>query len=280
MATAIATRPARPLGWRKYWTMFSAGVQAALTYRAAATVWMIVDFAPSVVMVLVWCAAYGGGVGEIEGYSLPDMVTYYLLAGVLAAALAMHAEFTIGGEIREGRLTPQLTRPYIYPLAVLFRESGWVFTRALVGIPVYGLLFYLFRDLVVLPHLPPWSWVGAGLSLVLSYFILCEISVGLACVSLWLVESSGIGELWWSIGNLLSGALLPLELLPGPIRAVAFALPYRWATYFPVRILLGKVPPDELWTGVLIQLAWAIGLGAFVAFMWRRGLKAFEGWGG
>lgn len=280
MATAALASQASPSAWRKYATMFSAGVETALTYRAAAAVWMLVDFAPSVVMILVWQAAYRGGPSQIAGYSLPDMVTYYLLSCVLNGCLAMHAEFTISWEIREGRLTPQLARPIIYPLAVMFRESGWNVTKLLVGIPVYGLLFWVFRALVVPPSLPFWSWVGTALALIFAYLLLCEISVGLGCLSLWLVESSGIHELWWSIGGLLSGALLPLELLPGAVRAAANLMPHKWAMYFPVRVLLGKVPPAEVWAGLAVQLAWVVVLGGLVAFLWRRGLKAYEGWGG
>ena len=53
MSTALSRLDRPPPAWRKYWTMLSSGVQGALTYRAAATVWMIVDFAPAPLMVML-----------------------------------------------------------------------------------------------------------------------------------------------------------------------------------------------------------------------------------
>jgi len=130
------------------------------------------------------------------------------------------------------------------------------------------------------PHLSPAAWVGFVLACALAYAILALIGACLGCISLWAVESSGIFELWWSLGGVLSGALLPLELLPRALRTVASAMPHQWGTYFPVRVLLGKVPVEGIYQGVLIQLAWVVGLSLLLTIVWRRGTRRFEGWGG
>ena len=285
MSTAQETgrQPAapRPRGWglRKYVTMTIVSVQDALTYRATATVWMLVEFIPAVVMILVWRAAYGGR-QQIEGYSLPDMVTYYLLAGIISASLTSHAEFTMNEEVGSGRLTPQLARPIFYPLGVMCRETGWQVTKILVGLPCFALLAYLFRDQFVMPHFTLGSGLGFAVSMLLAYVILAEIGVCLGTISLWTVESGGMFTLWWSLGSVASGALLPIELLPAPLRAVVAVLPHRWTAYFPIRVALGKVAEGELWLGVLTQLAWAAGLAVVMAAMWRAGTRRYEGWGG
>lgn len=273
--------PAVVHGWglRKYLTMVLVSTQDALAYRATAVVWMLVDFVPSVVMILVWQAAYGER-PDIEGYTLPEMVTYYLLTGMIAGALTSHAEFTMNWEIREGRLTPQLTKPISYPVAVMGRETGWLVAKSLVGLPVFALLIYLFRDHVVVPELSLVGWVGFVVVFVLAYLILSLIGACLGCISLWTVESGGIFELWWSVGGVLTGSLLPLELLPGVLRGAAYVMPHRWAGYFPVRVLLGKVSDAEIWLGVLAQAAWVAALCVVLAVAWRLGTRKYEGWGG
>ena len=109
MSAELATER-RGLGLRKYWSAAIFSAQDAFAYRATAIVWMLVDFVPSVVMILVWQAAYRTQ-DSVEGYSLNDMVTYYLLTGIIAGALTSHAEVTMNLAIRDGRITPLLTRP-------------------------------------------------------------------------------------------------------------------------------------------------------------------------
>lgn len=272
-------RNSSKLGLRKYWTAALVSAQDAFAYRATAVVWMLVDFVPSVVMILVWQAAYRTH-QSIEGYSLNDMVTYYLLTGIIASALTSHAEFTMNWEIRDGRLTPQLTRPISYPVLVMCKETGWLAAKFAVGVPVFLSLLVLFREYVVFPRLSPAAWIGFGLACCLAYAILSLIGACLGCLSLWTIEASGVFELWWSLGGVLSGALLPLELLPGGLRDLAFAMPHRWGGYFPVRILLGKVPLNEIYEGLGIQFAWVVVLSIVLYVLWRRGTRRYEGWGG
>jgi ABC-2 type transport system permease protein len=278
MSADVARAPVG-LGLRKYWSTVVFSTQDAFAYRATAIVWMLVDFIPSVVMILVWQAAYRTQT-SVEGYSLADMVTYYLLTGMIAGTLTSHAEFTMNWEIRDGRLTPQLARPINYPLAVMCKETGWLAGKFVVGVPVFGLLVLLFGEHFVVPELSPLGWLGFLLACGLAYVILSLIGACLGCLSLWTIESSGIFELWWSLGGVLSGALLPLELLPGALRTAALAMPHRWGSYFPVRVLLGKVPLAEIYEGVLIQLLWVIALSLALGLLWKLGTRKYEGWGG
>ncbi len=266
-------------GLRKYISTAVFSVQDAFAYRATAIVWMLVDFVPSVVMILVWQAAYRVH-DEVEGYSLPEMVTYYILTGIISGTLTSHAEFTMNGEIREGRLTPQLARPISYPIAVMFRETGWLVAKFVLGIPVFALLIFLFRHQFLAPQLDPLQWLGFGIVFILALVLLSLVGACLGCISLWTVESSGVFELFWSLGGVLSGALLPLELLPGALRWIADIMPHKWAGYFPVRVLIGKVPMEEMWHGILIQLGWIVALSVILAIAWKLGTRKYEGWGG
>ena len=54
--------------------------------------------------------------------------------------------------------------------------------------------------------------------------------------------------------------LFPLDLMPGWLRAVADALPYRQTSYLPVSLLSGVKPLAAAPGIVLGQVAWALGL--------------------
>jgi ABC-2 type transport system permease protein len=56
-----------------------------------------------------------------------------------------------------------------------------------------------------------------------------------------------------AIINLLSGMLVPLAFLPGPMRAIANVLPFRAVIMIPNEIYLGQIP---IWQGLGLQVFW------------------------
>ena len=65
------------------------------------------------------------------------------------------------------------------------------------------------------------------------------------------------------------GQIAPLELLPGPLRAVATALPFRWMVGFPVELILGRLTPRDALVGLAAQAIWlALAYGLF-RLVWR-----------
>ena len=70
----------------------------------------------------------------------------------------------------------------------------------------------------------------------------------------------GIFDLWLGFYFLFSGYLMPLELLPAPVRAVGDWLPFRYMLSFPVEVTLGLVDREQLLHGLAIQWGWVAAL--------------------
>jgi ABC-type uncharacterized transport system permease subunit len=49
---------------------------------------------------------------------------------------------------------------------------------------------------------------------------------------------------------------------------------------FPMQLLLGEPTTQEMWSGFAIQTAWLLALSALVRWSWKRGLVAYEAYGG
>ncbi len=76
------------------------------------------------------------------------------------------------------------------------------------------------------------------------------------------------------------GMLLPLDLLPPSLRAVATALPFQYIYYVPLSAMLGRLEGADLLTALANQAAWAAALGLLAYAIWRRGLQRYEAFGG
>jgi ABC-2 type transport system permease protein len=50
-------------------------------------------------------------------------------------------------------------------------------------------------------------------------------------------------------------------------------LPFQYISFVPVTIYLGKRTGPDLWSALLIQLAWAVGLFVVARLLWRFSVR-------
>ena len=102
----------------------------------------------------------------------------------------------------------------------------------------------------------------------------------LGALAFYVESAMGLFEVWLGVHALLSGYLLPIELLPAWARAAARLLPFRYMLGFPVEALVGL----ESTGAAARDLAWQWGYVALFAalalLVWRRGVRRFAAYGG
>lgn len=65
----------------------------------------------------------------------------------------------------------------------------------------------------------------------------------LGLITFWTVRVAAIFDLYFAVELLLSGRVVPLDLLPDWARTVANWLPYQWAFGFPIEVMIGRLTP-------------------------------------
>ena len=74
----------------------------------------------------------------------------------------------------------------------------------------------------------------------------------------------------------LTGQMAPLSLMPQWVQSVAGVLPFRWMVAFPVELLLGRLSPEQVIDGFLMQALW-LGAGlAVLALTWSRAARRYS----
>jgi ABC-2 type transport system permease protein len=81
-----------------------------------------------------------------------------------------------------------------------------------------------------------------------------------AAAAFWIDDAKSTWFLYQKLVFVLGGMLLPLEVLPGPMEAVARWSPLASMAYAPARLASGHLEPHLL----LVQLAW-LGAAAWTA---------------
>jgi ABC-2 type transport system permease protein len=265
----------------KYWHAISIGIQNNLTYRFNFLARSLFGLIPLTAVIFLWRTIFSSnGSGTVSSYTLPQMITYYLLVTLVDALTAVNEDdWQIAADIKDGNISQFLLKPIDY---MTFRMclflSGRLTYMAVAALPLAGFFFWL-RDYFVLPA--DWftfsCFVG---SLCMTAMLQFFLSYTMAMLAFWVLEVSTFIFILFAFEYIASGHLFPLDILPHGIERVLYFTPFPYQLYFPVSIYMGKVTGGELTRGLLIQLGWVVAVYFLARFAWHRGIKKYSAVGG
>jgi ABC-type uncharacterized transport system permease subunit len=214
------------------------------------------------------------GRGPVSGMTMSAVLTYTLIAEAFGEQLAVRAG--IEGAFWEGTMVTRFLRPMGMITQFVAEMAGrWAFTFCSFSLPLLLVAPLLGVD----PR--PASVSAAGLFL-LSLGL--AILIGLALefffaalmvrldLSVWL-----LGSFRSAVGTLLSGALLPLALLPWGLGRALEWLPFAATASTPLRIFTGTGEPLPL---LAAQAGWALALWPLAGWVWRGSRERIVSHGG
>jgi ABC-2 type transport system permease protein len=261
---------------RKWGRMFGLYVQDALAYRAVAIIWILSDTVPSILSPLLWLSAFNGR-QAIGGFAPSQMTAYYLILLAVSNMVQCHQMWEIGSDIKEGRFSAYLIRPFSYGLMNYLSFAAWRLMRTILFLPIFGLALLLFG------HTLHWSDMHLNaaffLSIALGHLVSFSITYAYGLLALYFVETRSLFNVWYMFVILFSGQLAPLALFPPALRTVAYVLPFRYTVALPTEILLGRLTAHQVAVGILLQVVWILAGWAIGRVLWTFGVRRFTGVG-
>jgi len=258
-------------------TLFRIGLAIMIQYRASGVIWMIGSILDPVIFLVVWSVAArsaGGRVGDMDPH---DFAAYYI-----ALMLVSHLTFSWITEvfqyrIQYGSLSFELLRP-VHPIhADIADNIAYKLVMLLVAIPAVVGCWMLFEPRV---HFVGWSLATAGLAVPLGFAVRFMIDWSVALVAFWTTRTMAVNRTYYGVSMFVSGRVAPLALLPGPLGALAQALPFYYALAFPVELALGRLSPTEALRGFAMQVLWLLLGAALITTVWRAAVRRFTAVGG
>jgi ABC-2 type transport system permease protein len=207
-----------------------------------------------------------------------DFLAYYLAALVVRLMTGAWVVWELTFEIRQGTLSYRLLRP-LHPLLAYAAENVAAMPlRLAVSLPVAGLALWitagerLTRDPLLLALFP---------LTVLGGWLITFLAMALVGTLAFRVDSAtSLFEIWMGLFGVFSGYLVPLELFPPWVQALARVLPFRSMLGFPVELVTGLLPRAQALAELLVQWGWIAGLLLAVRLAWRAGLRHYSAFGG
>jgi ABC-2 type transport system permease protein len=238
-----------------------------LAYRNQVWSGVFGELVATFAFIAVWTAAFAGK-ASVDGVTLPDMVTYVLIAGPLLQWNTTPFIREVGEAIRTGNVTAYLLKPLHYPGLLLFNQIGNnAFEQVTITLPV-AIIVALSVGL-----LPPASLAHGTLFLaywVVSWVMLFLIATIVSLLAFWVLTAFALDWFLRGIMAVASGAIVPLWFMPAPLAAILGNLPFAWVSYYPSAVYLGKLDIPTAIGYLALGLVWLGALSGFLAWLWSR----------
>ena len=267
-------------GLRKYAYVVLLGVQNSLVYRTNFLCRAVFNLIPLAAVIALWRAIYAGSNDVVGGYTVSQMVSYYLLVTIIDSLTSVtDDDWQIAADIKDGAVAQLLVRPinYIGYRLCLFASGRMVFTIA-AALPVLVFLALQSQYFVAPPDLMTASCFV--ISLALSALIQFFISFTLASLAFWVLEISSFVFVLLALQRLLGGQMFPLDILPLSLQRIFVFTPFPYEAFFPASIYLGRMSHGAAIGGLLVQSGWVVLTWGVARLCWLRGIRRYAAVGG
>jgi ABC-2 type transport system permease protein len=256
-------------------TLLRIGFADAVAYRAELVVWLLSTNMALVMMALLTAVTRDQ---PLQGFTQRDFVAYYLATLVVRLVTGAWVLWEANMEIREGTLAFRLLRP-IHPLVHYAAENvAAVPLRAAIALPIaLVLLLAVGGDRVT--H-DPVLWILFVVAVAGAWLITFLAMSVIAALAFYVDSAGSIGQIWFGLFTVLSGYIMPLEIFPHWLGALARWLPFRYMLAFPVEVLIRMTPRRTAFLELGVQWLFVAALALAARAAWRAGLRRYSAFGG
>ena len=219
-------------------------------------------------LIYLWRAAMSTNIDV--GMNLNQILAYTCISALLSDMLAVKT--AASGWLSEG----VLLRLFGHPLPVLGNLiaqtiGGWVPMLLMFSLPMM-LILPLFK-LRVYPS-SPFFFVSLLLCITLGF----AIDFLFACLSIKLRNMNWlIGRMRVAVNAVLSGTIIPINLLPFGIAEIVKYQPFASLGGAPLSIFVGTA---DITQTILLQFLWNAVLWPFTLFVWKKSQEGMVSYGG
>lgn len=248
-----------------------------LVWRFDAALTMAATIGRIVAALILWRAIFNGKT-LVSGFSLDAMLSYYIVSSILIAVdMSGQISREVSFLIKDGGFSKHMVAP--------MNPFGF-FSFMAAGQSVFHLGFNCAAAILCASFFRVGLLLTANAALILTAVVM--VLLGMLCMmcfhyllGMLAFKFLSINIFLYAANNLiafLTGALVPLALLPERAIAVMRMLPFYYVTYLPAMLLTGRGGEEAL-SGVITLACWTVGLLALSHFAYHKLRTRYDGVG-
>ena len=231
-------------------------------YRTHSMVSILVGPVYFIIQYYIWKAIYGGDQGMLNGMEFKQILCYYGAITLIGYLIMDFADWNLQMLIRTGKFLTFQLRPIHHRFFALSQKIGHRTLGFLFEfLPCFIILQFIFKIDLIPEHI-----VLSIVSIVFAFIMNFYVNYCIGMTAFWLVQLSGIRQVYALISNVLSGSLIPLIFFPEVLQKFLFFLPFQYITYVPACVVMGKYSLGGI-TMEISQIAFIQGLAVVIVII-------------
>ncbi|MGC8870847.1 MAG: ABC transporter permease [Brevinematia bacterium] len=214
---------------KKYLEVIKVSFLSSLAYKGDILISLLNLFVFLLIFCFLWKAVFSSGKIKIENFTSTKMIWYYTLIFPLEFSASKFRR-KASALIHSGDIANFLTKPFSYPLFLLFDSLGSSVFNFIACFPLALLITFGFTMKVVftVEGLLSYSILGF-LGLILDTLIAISINL----LAFWVEDVKPILFVYIDLLYILGGQAVPLDVMPKIVQKISLYTPLRFSFYSP-----------------------------------------------
>lgn len=265
----------------KYIEYFKIGFKKSIEYKSYIIGALATPLFMGIFFYYIWSYIFQvKGAGDpnftIGGFTFEEMMVYLIIGLLLNTARSTEIADRISEIVKSGDISIFLCRPVNFVKSLLADGIG----GKVVNFFVFTILLIVMTNIFNLPYPKGSIFVIFLIYAVLMLLFDIILYVIIGGLSFWFVEIWGIKSSIEQVLWILSGRVLPLSLFPEWMRMFLSFTPFLYLEYTFASIYLGKLTVIEALKAMGIFIFWIFLLVLLMRFLYKKGFKKLESFGG
>lgn len=251
--------------------LLAMNLTVTVQYRAQFVMLQIRNMIVPVVSLLVWRAAIKAGADLPVGKEY--LSTYFVMVSIVGMLTSSWIGIYLAERIRLGELALWLIRPASTHLEAVVENVAEKLVKLAIITPMVAVFAFTLRGQLHFPT-SAFRWLGFAVSILLAAGIAFALDVLIGSLAFWFDEVTGFDRAKNLIVPVLSGAVVPLALLPSWAGGFVNVQPFGFLVSFPLEVLLSG--GRGLVVGFGLQVFWFAAFAGAAVYVWHRGIRNYS----
>lgn len=221
----------------------------------------------------LWTSIYDISNG-IGGFTRSSLLVYVLIARLISS---LSPNIGIGASLKTGDISFKLLRPVSYIKICKATAFGNTLAQLLIGIiPTIIVTLCVFK----LTDINIYQLFYFTISLLLSFYMIIMSTLVVDLLTFWTINDWGLLIIYTGIYNILSGAVIPLDVFPEAISRIIKLLPFASTINSPLMLILHNSNFNDFLKTIVIQIVWLAIFKLIANLLWEKAINRLTIFGG